>query len=222
MQLDNYTSGGLLRRWRRNALGFLVCTFDAVDPARLSSEARAGILAANEALAAEEESLLALEAARRLVAGGRPDRYEEYIDEAGETRRRETEAYRAFKAAEELVAGADPALGELADLRAGIYPVDEETGEPIVPVDEPGEDTLELLPEPPRAVTYKSDIFARATDEETLVIKAGVEAMGPRLAAFFDAISEIRHAHPLFPELMAGFADAFGEQRANELLAPSA
>jgi hypothetical protein len=82
----------------------------------------------------------------------------------------------------------------------------------------------EFVPDPvfvPR--TYKSDMFDRcASDAEAQAILDGVAARGVRLKAFFDAVHEIRHDHPLFTDLKAGFTEAFGPERADELLAPSA
>lgn len=193
--LDSHTRGGFLRRWRRNALGAAVCTFDAVDPARLSQESRDAILAANQALAAEEEAVVALEAARRLAAGDPPERYEDYTDDAGEARKRETAAYKAYRAAERLVLEASPEIVALADLRAGVYPLDE-SGAAIVPVDNPGEDPLADLPP---FVPVPSEISDRqffqalaiqgtiSTDEALAAVKTG--EIPSALAGFLEVLA---------------------------------
>jgi hypothetical protein len=222
MQLDLYTSGGFLRRWRRTALGFAVCTFDAVDPTRISEADRAAIIAGHAQVQTDETAVLELEAARRLLSVDQPERYEDYTDEAGETRRRETQAYKAWKAAEKLAAEASTELHALADLRAGIYPIDAATGDPVVPVDEPGEDPIQMLPPPNADFTWKSDVFARCIDDaEAEAIEVGIAMQGAKLRNFFASVARIEHSHPIFPQLKAGFAAEFGQDRANELLAPS-
>jgi hypothetical protein len=74
----------------------------------------------------------------------------------------------------------------------------------------------------PADITFKSDIFDRcANDTEAQTILDGVAAKGVKMKAFFDAVVEIRHDHPLFAELKVGFVQAFGQERADALLAPS-
>lgn len=140
--LDELTSSGLLRRWRYNALGWPVCTFDAVDPSRLTPEEVAEIKAINAEIREMEAAILAVVDARgRLLFLGEehPPRYETYIDEAGEERRRETEAYKTWKHDKDLLANVDPDVQALIDLREQRYPEDGNGGF-LVPVDEPGDD----------------------------------------------------------------------------------
>lgn len=87
-------------------------------------------------------------------------------------------------------------------------------------------DEAEIGPRPapleiPRR-TYKADIWRRATDAEAATIDANLEAKGLRMRNLFNDAQHLDHADPLFLDLKEAFAQAFGDQRADELLAPSA
>jgi hypothetical protein len=70
-------------------------------------------------------------------------------------------------------------------------------------------------------ITLKSDIWDRATDAEAVTIEAGMAAQSAKLRNFFASITEIHHSHQMYPFLRGLFVDAFGEARADQLLAPS-
>lgn len=69
--------------------------------------------------------------------------------------------------------------------------------------------------------TYKADIWRRATDAEAETIVAVLAQQSIRKQRLFNDATVLDHADPGFIELKAGFVQAFGQQRANELLAPS-
>lgn len=75
---------------------------------------------------------------------------------------------------------------------------------------------------PARAITYKADIWRRATDPEAEIIVAVLSARPVRRQRLFNDATHIDHADADFPELLAGFTQAFGAARATTLLAPSA
>jgi hypothetical protein len=68
---------------------------------------------------------------------------------------------------------------------------------------------------------YKSDMWRRATESEAEIIKAGLALRPVREQEIFATSSYISPDDPLFLPLMAGFVAAFGQTRANELLAPA-
>lgn len=74
----------------------------------------------------------------------------------------------------------------------------------------------------PPAKTYKADIWRRATDAEAETIVAVLSQQSVRKQRLFNDATILDHADPEFTELKAGFVQAFGQARADELLAPSA
>jgi hypothetical protein len=70
--------------------------------------------------------------------------------------------------------------------------------------------------------TYKADIWRRATDAEAATIDAQINAQPIRLRNLFRDCDHLDHADPYFIGLKEGFVEAFGQGRADELLAPSA
>lgn len=76
------------------------------------------------------------------------------------------------------------------------------------------------LPDP-AARTFKADIWRRATEEEAEVIDAHVSAQPIKLRNLFRDAAYLAHDDPYFSDLKAGFEQAFGRERADELLAPS-
>lgn len=76
-------------------------------------------------------------------------------------------------------------------------------------------------PEIPSAITYKADIWRRATDGEAETIVAVLGQQSIRKQRLFNDATVLNHADPEFAELKAGFVQAFGPARADELLAPS-
>lgn len=76
-------------------------------------------------------------------------------------------------------------------------------------------------PGPMYARTYKSDIWRRATDEEVVTIDAGLTEAPARLRRLWDDSQVLMHEADEFPMIRDVMVDAFGEKRANELLAAS-
>ncbi|MGC5777568.1 hypothetical protein J4O73_02385 [Methylobacterium sp. NFXW15] len=70
-------------------------------------------------------------------------------------------------------------------------------------------------------ITYKKDIWVRATDAEADTIEQVLAQQTTRKQNIFRDATYLDHAEPLFAELMAGFVVAFGEVRAGQLLAGS-
>ena len=77
-----------------------------------------------------------------------------------------------------------------------------------------------VLPPQP-VITYKKDIWLRATDDEADVIEAVLSQQSTRRQRIFNEAQYLDHADPLFAELYAGFVQAFGTERADQLLAGS-
>ncbi|RYD65429.1 MAG: hypothetical protein EOP83_07410 [Verrucomicrobiaceae bacterium] len=69
--------------------------------------------------------------------------------------------------------------------------------------------------------TNKADIWRRATDEEAEQIVAVLNQQTIRKQRLFNDAQYIDHADAEWADLFAAFTQAFGEDRANELLAPS-
>ena len=69
--------------------------------------------------------------------------------------------------------------------------------------------------------TYKADIWRRATDEEAVTLDAALKAAPLRLQRLFDGATRLVHDDPDFGSLKVGIAQAVGQARADELLAPS-
>ena len=74
---------------------------------------------------------------------------------------------------------------------------------------------------PPAPRTFKSDILRRATVYEAELIELALTASSPKYRDLFRDVQYLDHDDPRFPMLRSGFIDAFGEARADELLAPS-
>jgi hypothetical protein len=77
-----------------------------------------------------------------------------------------------------------------------------------------------VLPAAP-VITYKKDIWLRATDEEADTIDQVLGQQTTRKQKIYAEAQYLDHADPLFAELYAGFVTAFGTQRADQLLAGS-
>lgn len=69
--------------------------------------------------------------------------------------------------------------------------------------------------------TFKSDILRRATRYEAELIELALTASSEKYRELFRDVVYLDHADPRFAVLRNGFIDAFGEKRADELLAPS-
>lgn len=82
---------------------------------------------------------------------------------------------------------------------------------------------LANLPQITRAPsrTYKADVWRRATDAEAATIDAQINAQPIKLRNMFRDCDHLSHEDPYFTGLKAGFVAAFGQARADELLAPS-
>ncbi len=77
-----------------------------------------------------------------------------------------------------------------------------------------------LPPAPPApALTFKKDIWVRATDEEAETIEQVLSQQSLRKQRIYAEAQYLDHADPLYGELYAGFVQAFGKERADQLLA---
>lgn len=72
---------------------------------------------------------------------------------------------------------------------------------------------------PPR--TYKSDIWRRATEQEAEAIEQMLANQSARIRGLWYDSSYILHTDELFQLAWDNAVQAFGEERAGELLAPS-
>lgn len=87
---------------------------------------------------------------------------------------------------------------------------------------DPDAGTFSEIPVPVQPViTYKKDIWLRATDEEAETIEQVLSQQSVRKQRIYAEAQYLDHADPLFEELLAGFVTAFGEERAGQLLAGS-
>jgi hypothetical protein len=77
-------------------------------------------------------------------------------------------------------------------------------------------------PPPEPVITNKADLWRRATDAEAEEIVTVLSQQSIRKQRLFNDAQYIDHADPEWGDLFAGFIQAFGEERANTLLAPSA
>ncbi|MCP1558397.1 UNVERIFIED_ORG: hypothetical protein M2438_002481 [Methylobacterium sp. SuP10 SLI 274] len=73
----------------------------------------------------------------------------------------------------------------------------------------------------PQVIVFKKDIWVRATDAEADTIETVLSQQTTRKQRIFNEATYLDHADPFFAELKAGFIEAFGEERAGELLAES-
>ncbi|MCJ2030710.1 hypothetical protein MKK50_15140 [Methylobacterium sp. J-043] len=78
---------------------------------------------------------------------------------------------------------------------------------------------IPVAPQP--IVTFKKDIWVRATDPEAETIEVVLAQQTTRKQRIFNEATYLDHADPFFVELKAGFVSAFGKKRAEELLAAS-
>ena len=78
---------------------------------------------------------------------------------------------------------------------------------------------LPPAPPPVPALTFKKDIWVRATDEEAETIEQVLSQQSPRKQRIYAEAQYLDHADPLYGELYAGFVQAFGKERADHLLA---
>ena len=74
---------------------------------------------------------------------------------------------------------------------------------------------------PPALRTFKVDILRRATVYEAELIELALTASSAKYRDLFRDVQYLDHDDPRFSMLRSGFIDAFGEARADELLAPS-
>ncbi|CAO4148638.1 hypothetical protein [Methylorubrum aminovorans] len=87
---------------------------------------------------------------------------------------------------------------------------------------DPEAGTFSDIPVPAQPViTYKKDLWLRATDEEAETIEQVLAQQTTRKQRIFNEAQYLDHADPLFAELLAGFVTAFGTERAGQLLASS-
>jgi len=73
----------------------------------------------------------------------------------------------------------------------------------------------------PIARTYRADLWRRATEAEINTIETALASKPKKMQRLFADVQWLQHDDPLFTQLKAGFVQAFGQERADELLAPS-
>ena len=71
------------------------------------------------------------------------------------------------------------------------------------------------------AITYKADIFLRASDNQAELMVAMLGQQTVRIQEIFRASRHINHSDDLFSLLMGGLTSLFGEAEAARILAPS-
>lgn len=87
---------------------------------------------------------------------------------------------------------------------------------------DPQASTFAPIPTPELPViTYKKDIWLRASDAEAETIEGVLAQQSIRKQRIFNEAQYLDHVDPLFAELEAGFVIAFGKKRASQLLAGS-
>ncbi|MFJ7438224.1 hypothetical protein ACIQW5_11260 [Methylorubrum thiocyanatum] len=87
---------------------------------------------------------------------------------------------------------------------------------------DPVAQTFTDIPVPaPQVIVFKKDIWVRATDAEADTIETVLSQQTTRKQRIFNEATYLDHSDPFFAELKAGFIEAFGEERAGELLAGS-
>lgn len=80
--------------------------------------------------------------------------------------------------------------------------------------------TLVVMPGESPSRTYKSAMFRRMTDEEFALYEQIRAGFPPRLAALFDAVEYLSSDDEFWPPLVDAANQAYGEERAAEILAP--
>jgi DNA-directed RNA polymerase specialized sigma24 family protein len=74
---------------------------------------------------------------------------------------------------------------------------------------------------PPPTLTYKADLYRRATEDEAERIEEALAAAPVRQRRLFEAAQYLDHADPEFAAMHEALVGLFGEERADELLAAS-
>lgn len=81
--------------------------------------------------------------------------------------------------------------------------------------------TVQQLPPSPPAVTYKADVWRRATSEQAAIIDTELTKLDVRMRRLWDDASYLDHSTPEFDLLRGTMLTAFGEEETNRILAPS-
>ena len=79
----------------------------------------------------------------------------------------------------------------------------------------------ELTAAPTATITYMSDLWRRATDEESVVIESIIASLPAKQRNLLNSVTYLDHSDPQFPDIIAALSQAFSADRANELLAGS-
>lgn len=80
--------------------------------------------------------------------------------------------------------------------------------------------TLTDIPPAPYQIS-KADIWRRASEEEAEILQAILATASVRLQGIFNGATYVSTDDDLYPTLWAGMAEALGNDRAADLLAPS-
>ncbi len=78
-----------------------------------------------------------------------------------------------------------------------------------------------VLPPPAPLITFKADLWRRATDEEAVQMDEALHELPVRLRRMYEDSQHIGHGDEFFPALSEGLIGLFGEARASELLLAS-
>lgn len=80
---------------------------------------------------------------------------------------------------------------------------------------------VQALPAPPPAITYKADVWRRATSEQAAIIDTELTKLDVRMRRLWDDASYLDHSTPEFDLLRGTMLTAFGEEETDRILAPS-
>ncbi|GLS18138.1 hypothetical protein GCM10007874_11540 [Labrys miyagiensis] len=94
--------------------------------------------------------------------------------------------------------------------------------EEFLPDDDPAVVAYIQSSQPKLTVILKADIWRRATDDEAVTIDTQLKAAPIRLQRMWADSQTLTTTDPLYPMIEQGFVAAFGNDRAAELLQPTA
>lgn len=75
--------------------------------------------------------------------------------------------------------------------------------------------------EPKFYTVNKTDLWKRCTEDEAEILQAALAQASAKMQGVFNGATVLHSNDEFFPMLQAGISDAVGEERANEILAPS-
>jgi hypothetical protein len=106
---------------------------------------------------------------------------------------------------------------------AALYPNEQQGyAEEWLPDNDPAVIAFETPVPLVKTVIYKADIWRRATDAEAITIDAQLNAQPVRLRRMWQDSQTLSTGDEMYPAIRAAFEQAFGADRAAELLEPTA